>query len=62
MHLDFFIWANDADDALERSGAGASKEFQTVDDGARGFDPEMHVGKGLFQVKVEQVIPPREAP
>ena len=53
--MEIFIYANDEDNALEVAGNGADLEFESPAHAAREFDPEVHDGKKLFRILVEEV-------
>lgn len=53
--MKFFIFASDADNALEVAGNGADVEFESLEHVKRDMDPDFHGGKKLFSVEVEEV-------
>lgn len=51
----FFIYALDEDHALEVSGHGADKEFDSLEEAILGFEPEFHIGRSIYKIVVERV-------
>jgi hypothetical protein len=49
------MYALDPDHALELAGNGADTEFESPRDAAFRYDPEVHQGRKLFRILVEEV-------
>ena len=52
--LEFYIYASDFDDAIERAGHAADEEYYSTAKAMAAYDPECHEGKKLFKVSVEE--------
>lgn len=52
-----FIWATDADHAVELAGHGAEDEFDSLLEAVEAFDKDLHEGRSVFQIEVKKVFP-----
>lgn len=55
VFVEFYIYAHDADHALEMAGHAADTEFPTKEKAIAGFDEEFHSGRSIFRVIVEKI-------
>lgn len=53
--LDVFVYASDWDQALEIAGNGADVEFESVEHALRELDPEVHAGRNIYRIRVDEV-------
>lgn len=52
--MTMFVYATDEDHALEIAGNGADEEFESLDQAIKGFDPEVHSARSIFEITVNR--------
>ncbi len=50
-YVDVYLWARDADHAIELAGHGDSEEFESEAAAKEAYDPETHQGWRLFHLQ-----------
>lgn len=53
-YVETYVWAMDADHALELSGAGV-EDFKTPEEAKKAWDQDFHEGRVLFKIEVSEV-------
>lgn len=51
---EFFVYATDADHALEILGNSADTEFHSLEKARAGYDPDVHELRDIYRVQVDE--------